>query len=114
MPGARLDQLVELNKKFYHDNFVYCSEKFVDNREVFGRHSLPNGYYCIVPTTFAPQQEGDFLLRLFTEKPSESRCVVNGGTRRCEPSRDGLLVAKTLGLRLHHRRSFKGHSSVKV
>ena len=36
------------------------------SRHVFLRRSLPPGRYIILPTTFSPGQEGNFLLRLFS------------------------------------------------
>jgi len=41
-------------------------------REITGRHKLEPGAYCIVPSTFEPGEEGDFLLRVYTEKPVSS------------------------------------------
>ena len=49
------------------------SPSFINMREVCGRHKLNPGEYCIVPSTFEPQQEGDFLLRIFSEKPNKTR-----------------------------------------
>ncbi|ESO90128.1 hypothetical protein LOTGIDRAFT_124076 [Lottia gigantea] len=44
------------------------SPSFINLREMCGRHKLPPGSYVIVPSTFEPQEEGNFLLRIFTEK----------------------------------------------
>ncbi|CAH1791248.1 unnamed protein product, partial [Owenia fusiformis] len=45
---------------------------FINMREVCGRHKLPPGHYCVMPSTFEPNQEGDFLLRIFSEKAAEA------------------------------------------
>ena len=39
-------------------------------REIVGRFSFPPGSYCIVPTTYEPNEEADFVIRVFTEKES--------------------------------------------
>jgi calpain len=43
---------------------------FSNMREVCTRHRLPPGNYAIVPCTFKPDQEGDFIMRIFSEKPA--------------------------------------------
>ena len=48
------------------------SPKFAPNREVICRHKLPPGNYLIVPSTFNPHEETEFLLRIYSEKPQKA------------------------------------------
>ncbi|KAF6728910.1 Calpain-5 [Oryzias melastigma] len=49
---------------------------FSDARSVFLRCNLPRGRYIIIPSTFDPGEEGEFMLRIFTELDSGCRCEV--------------------------------------
>ncbi|KAH9370778.1 hypothetical protein HPB48_014726 [Haemaphysalis longicornis] len=49
------------------------SHKYVNTREVTTRFNLPPGTYCIVPSTFEPNQTAQFLLRIFSEKKNVSQ-----------------------------------------
>nr|XP_057935599.1 calpain-5-like isoform X2 [Doryrhamphus excisus] len=44
-----------------------CGSAYVNSRSVFLRAELKHGRYVIIPTTYDPDVEGDFLLRIFTD-----------------------------------------------
>ena len=48
---------------------------FVSMREIFGRHKLPPGEYLIIPCTFNKDEDSEFLLRLYSEKPGKAEYV---------------------------------------
>ena len=62
------------------DYFLYHastarSNTFINAREITNRFKLKPGCYCIVPSTFDANEEGDFLVRLFSEKEKISEYV---------------------------------------
>lgn len=49
------------------------SGSFTNAREVHSRCDLEPGKYVILPCGFKPGEEGEFLLRIFTEKSSKKK-----------------------------------------
>ncbi|KAI7811089.1 calpain-9 [Triplophysa rosa] len=52
---------------FRYNGSKYRSRAYINMREVSERFRLPPGNYLLVPTTFQPHHEADFLIRLFSE-----------------------------------------------
>ncbi|XP_034435146.1 calpain-3b isoform X3 [Hippoglossus hippoglossus] len=70
------------NQHLQKDFFLYTASKakcktYINLREVTERFRLPPGEYAILPTTFEAHQEGEFLLRVFSEKQSTSEEAEN-------------------------------------
>ncbi|XP_008300557.1 calpain-3b isoform X1 [Stegastes partitus] len=65
------------NQHLQKDFFLYTASKakcktYINLREVTERFRLPPGEYVIIPTTFQSHQDGEFILRVFSEKRSTS------------------------------------------
>ncbi|KAH9487988.1 Calpain-1 catalytic subunit [Bulinus truncatus] len=54
-----------------------CSAPFDYNREVSKRFELSSGTYIIVPSTFNPDEEAEFMLRIFSEKQITSGSLIH-------------------------------------
>lgn len=62
-----------LDTRFFKVNASFTkSPAFINLREVCGRHKLPVGNYAIVPSTFNPNEEAKFMMRIFSEKEYQS------------------------------------------
>ena len=63
------DSKSQLGEEFFKYNaHSALSDSFVNAREVTGRFRLSPGSYIIIPSTYHPGTEGEFLLRAFKEK----------------------------------------------
>ncbi|KAM6225851.1 calpain-3-like [Porphyrio hochstetteri] len=64
------------------DFFLYTASKarsktYINMREISERFRLPPSEYVVIPPTYEPHQEGEFILRVFSEKRSLSEEVEN-------------------------------------
>jgi len=77
------------NNKYRMTRFTkhISSTKYLNTRQVFKRLELEVGTYVIIPTTFKPETEGDFLLRLFSEDKANLKLLDK------EPSSSALGTA---------------------
>ncbi|CAJ1052753.1 uncharacterized protein LOC115585369 [Xyrichtys novacula] len=63
---------VHLNRNFFLRHASKArSETFINLREVSSRFCLPPGEYLILPSTFEPNKNGDFCVRVFSEKQAD-------------------------------------------
>lgn len=82
---ARVDQpplspQVEENRQYRMHSLQHraASSIYINSRSVFLRTDQPEGRFVIIPTTFEPGHTGEFLLRVFTDVPSNCQCVGMG------------------------------------
>ena len=64
-----------LGLDFFKYNAAVARSTFSNVREVSGRFKLTPGKYVIIPCTFKPQEEGDFILRIYSETPNDTEWV---------------------------------------
>ncbi|KAM9156591.1 calpain-8-like [Pangshura tecta] len=65
---------IHLSRDFFTTHRpVARSDTYVNLREVSGRFKLPQGDYLIVPSTFEPFKDGEFCLRVFSEKQAKAQ-----------------------------------------
>ncbi|XP_063867203.1 calpain-5-like isoform X3 [Scylla paramamosain] len=69
---------VEENRKYrvhrIHD--AVATSDYIRTRSIFLREQLKQGRYVIIPTTFKPDETGDFLMRIFTSKDPDAKELV--------------------------------------
>ncbi|KAM7419853.1 hypothetical protein PAMA_016792 [Pampus argenteus] len=72
------DDTAHQGKDFFRYNPSKArSRTYINMREVTERFTLPPGKYLLVPTTFQPHHEANFLIRIFSEKAAEAQEMGN-------------------------------------
>ncbi|KAM9770103.1 calpain-9 [Menidia menidia] len=67
------DEEDQVGKDFFRYNPSKArSRTYINMREVSERFTLPPGKYLLVPTTFQPHHEANFLIRIFSEKKADA------------------------------------------
>ncbi|PKU40504.1 hypothetical protein llap_9190 [Limosa lapponica baueri] len=67
---------IHANRAFFARNQPAArSDPYVNLREVSSRMKLPRGEYLIVPSTFEPYKNGEFCLRVFSEKQAKTQMI---------------------------------------
>jgi len=56
---------------FQTHNTAAKSSSFINLREICDHHKLPPGEYVIVPSTFEPGEEGDYIIRVFSARKND-------------------------------------------
>ncbi|XP_053671384.1 calpain-B-like [Anopheles nili] len=56
-----------LPREFFAKHLSVAKSTFINLREVTCRYRLPPGSYVILPSTFEPNEEGEFMIRVFSE-----------------------------------------------
>ncbi|KAL7978229.1 hypothetical protein Chor_014768 [Crotalus horridus] len=93
-PECKGQPSVHLKRDFFLSNSSRArSEQFINLREVSTRFRLPPGEYIVVPSTFEPNKEGDFVLRVFSENKAGT-VIWRSAHENCKPSSTRSLENK--------------------
>lgn len=88
-----------LDNLFFRRNKTVARPKhYVNLRESTCRFKLPPGDYCIVPTTYEPNQEGEFILRVCSEHKNNMVYVKINYFKARDASATNLFVCYVLFL----------------
>ncbi|XP_049291846.1 calpain-A-like isoform X1 [Anopheles funestus] len=84
-----------LSREFFTGHLSVAKSTFINLREVTCRFRLPPASYVIIPSTFDPNEEGEFMIRVFSECPSnmqENDSAIGIGTPPGSPTKPSVGV----------------------
>ena len=70
---SALQSKAKLDQDFFAKNQRVDASSFSKDYEITRRFKLRPGSYAVIPCTFDPNKEGEFLLRIFSEKGEATR-----------------------------------------
>uniref|UniRef100_A0A671L0C1 Calpain-9-like n=1 Tax=Sinocyclocheilus anshuiensis TaxID=1608454 RepID=A0A671L0C1_9TELE len=79
---------------FRYNGSKVRSRSYVNMREVSERFRLPPGNYLLVPTTFQPHHEADFLIRIFSENKAGAIILIQNQKYHKNPTCNCLSAGK--------------------
>lgn len=83
---------IPLTINFFRKNSqTASSDIFLNSREICCRFKLPPAHYVIVPSTFEPSSNGEFLIRVFTEGMCQFKEHDHEMIKIGKPSKDILV-----------------------
>ena len=68
--GDQIGKILDRDYITRHPYIARCN-RWGKASEVSYRFVLTSGHYVVMPVTYRPNEEAEFLLRIFTEKPVE-------------------------------------------
>uniref|UniRef100_A0A8C1JRE1 Calpain 8 n=1 Tax=Cyprinus carpio TaxID=7962 RepID=A0A8C1JRE1_CYPCA len=89
-----------LNYFFPFNRPIAGCKGFTSMREVSERFKLPTGEYVIIPSTFEPNRNGSFVLRVFTEKEAVARFVQSVFKQKDGSGKLGLMEFQILWIKI--------------
>ncbi|XP_055073647.2 calpain-2 catalytic subunit [Misgurnus anguillicaudatus] len=75
VPDEYKGQNVHLSRDVLMHNIKVAESEYFRGREISERYKLPPGEYIIIPSTYEPNCQGSFILRVFTEKEVAARAL---------------------------------------
>ncbi|XP_043194204.1 calpain-5-like isoform X1 [Amphibalanus amphitrite] len=93
---------VEVNRQYrvHRIQESAATSDYIRSRSIFWRDQLSRGRYVLVPTTFSPGENGDFMLRLFMGSDPQLRELVKEQPKPscwpCITPANGVVVVKVV------------------
>ena len=72
-----IDETITTGLRLYANDLIRIggSGAYINNREITQRFRVDPGYYLIIPSTYDEDVSQEFMLRIFTEQPIQTRFI---------------------------------------